>query len=321
MAELEELRTDLHVSYIQSLDKNRDELSYYFTEHLRMNGVYWGLTALALMGRTDALPKQEMIDWVMSCWIPRDGAFAPHPGHDSNIHSTLSAIQILATHDSLNLLDKDKIVKYVLSLQDPERGSFAGDSWGEHASRFTYCAISILSLLNRLQDLDPTREATVRFIEKCRNFDGGFGMVEGAESHAAYVWTCVGALAILDRLDLVDSDTLCWWLCERQLPNGGLNGRPEKLEDVCYSWWAVATLAILGRSHWISGTKLSEFILSAQDPDKGGIADRPEDVADVWHTVFGLAGLSLLGYKGLKEVDPVYCMPREVTERVVKKNQ
>lgn len=49
---------------------------------------------------------------------------------------------------------------------------------------------------------------------------------------ASTVWTCVGALAILDRLDLVDSDTLCWWLCERQLPNGGLNGRPEKLEDV-----------------------------------------------------------------------------------------
>ena len=44
----------------------------------------------------------------------------------------------------------------------------------------------------------------------------------------------MGALAILDRLDLVDSDTLCWWLCERQLPNGGLNGRPEKLEDVCF---------------------------------------------------------------------------------------
>ena len=27
--------------------------------------------------------------------------------------------------------------------------------------------------------------------------------------------------------------TLGWWLAERQLPNGGLNGRPEKLEDVC----------------------------------------------------------------------------------------
>jgi prenyltransferase beta subunit len=30
----------------------------------------------------------------------------------------------------------------------------------------------------------------------------------------------------------VDVDTLAFWLCERQLPNGGLNGRPEKLEDV-----------------------------------------------------------------------------------------
>jgi len=26
-----------------------------------------------------------------------------------------------------------------------------------------------------------------------------------------------------------------WWLSERQLPNGGLNGRPEKLEDVSTS--------------------------------------------------------------------------------------
>jgi geranylgeranyl transferase type-2 subunit beta len=46
------------------------------------------------------------------------------------------------------------------------------------------------------------------------------------------VFVCVAALTILDRLDVVDSDTLAWWLAERQLPNGGLNGRPEKLEDV-----------------------------------------------------------------------------------------
>jgi hypothetical protein len=46
------------------------------------------------------------------------------------------------------------------------------------------------------------------------------------------VFVCVAALAILDRMDLVDVQTLAWWLSERQLPNGGLNGRPEKLEDV-----------------------------------------------------------------------------------------
>jgi hypothetical protein len=47
----------------------------------------------------------------------------------------------------------------------------------------------------------------------------------------------VAALAILERLgDFTstndDDDMLGWWLAERQLPNGGLNGRPEKLEDV-----------------------------------------------------------------------------------------
>jgi geranylgeranyl transferase type-2 subunit beta len=43
---------------------------------------------------------------------------------------------------------------------------------------------------------------------------------------------CTAALAILDRLDVIDVSTLGSWLAERQLPNGGLNGRPEKLEDV-----------------------------------------------------------------------------------------
>jgi geranylgeranyl transferase type-2 subunit beta len=46
------------------------------------------------------------------------------------------------------------------------------------------------------------------------------------------VFVCVASLAILDRLEEVDQEMLGWWLAERQLPNGGLNGRPEKLEDV-----------------------------------------------------------------------------------------
>ena len=55
---------------------------------------------------------------------------------------------------------------------------------------------------------------------------------------------CVAALAILDRLDLVDTPALAWWISERQLPNGGLNGRPEKLEDVSF-FGASASKSIL----------------------------------------------------------------------------
>jgi len=165
--------------------------------------------------------------------------------------------------------------------------------------------------LNKL-DID----GTAAYIRRCKNFDGGYGSDVGGESHASQVFTCLGALAILNRIEEVDAETLAWWLAERQLPNGGLNGRPEKLEDVCYSFWVLSSLSILSRISWIDGLALERFILSAQDTDAGGIADRPGDMADVWHTVFGVAGLSLLGYPDLDDLDPVYCMPSTVIERL-----
>lgn len=48
----------------------------------------------------------------------------------------------------------------------------------------------------------------------------------------AAVFCCVAALAIGGALHHVDKDLLGWWLAERQVKSGGLNGRPEKLPDV-----------------------------------------------------------------------------------------
>jgi geranylgeranyl transferase type-2 subunit beta len=81
----------------------------------------------------------------------------------------------------------------------------------------------------------------------CKNFDGGFGAVPGAESHAGQIFCCVGALSIAGALHHVDENLLGWWLCERQCDSGGLNGRPEKQADVCYSWWILSALSIMGR--------------------------------------------------------------------------
>ncbi|KAI0336425.1 rab geranylgeranyltransferase [Cubamyces sp. BRFM 1775] len=311
MTSVAALDIPLHVKYIQSLGQNKDDLVYHMTAHLRMNAVYWGLTALCVMNHKDALDREDMIAYVMSCWDDEAGAFGAHPDHDAHLLSTLSAIQILMMQDALDRLDIPRVVKYILSLQQPS-GVFAGDAFGEIDARFLFCAVNALSLLGHLHELDV--EKTVGYIRQCRNFDGGFGARAGAESHAAMVFVCVAALAILDRLDEVDQDTLGWWLAERQLPNGGLNGRPEKLEDVCYSFWVLSAMAILNKIPWINADKLTEFILSAQDLEGGGIADRPGDQPDVFHTNFGVAGLSLLGYPGLEDLDPVYCMPARLIE-------
>ncbi|KAL8790731.1 MAG: hypothetical protein Q9195_006209 [Heterodermia aff. obscurata] len=314
-----ELCIDKHVMYIQSLDTRKDELEYWLTEHLRLNGVYWGLTTLHLLGHPDALPRRETIDFVLSCQHD-NGGFGAAPGHDPHMLYTVSAVQILVTIDAVDELEKHceggkkRVGEFIASLQDRDNGSFAGDEWGETDTRFLYGALNALSLLHLTSLIDTTK--AVQYVQACANFDGGYGVSPGAETHSGQIFTCLGALAIAGRLDLVDKDRLGGWLSERQLDNGGLNGRPEKLEDVCYSWWVGSSLAMIDRLHWIDGKKLGNYILQCQDVELGGLADRPGDAVDVFHTFFGVAGLSLLSHAGLESVNPIYGMPSKVIERV-----
>jgi len=300
--------------------------------------------------------RKPIVDWVFDCYDPSQGGFGGNVGHDAHLLYTLSALQILAMADRLDdpRLDREAVVKFVASLQQRD-GSFAGDEWGEVDTRFSYCALSALSILGALPDTssDDTRptssaddasstsssnekstidvQKAALYVSSCRNFDGGFGSVPGAESHAGQIFCCVGALSIARSLHLLDCDLLCWWLAERQCDSGGLNGRPEKQADVCYSWWILSALSILGRTDWINSDRLAAFILRCQDDDDGGIADRPNDMPDVFHTFFGIAGLSLLGVldtsrlgeernqinnRKYRDIDPVYALPTDVVARL-----
>jgi len=278
--------------------------------------------------------RQAIVDWVFDCFDESAGGFGGRPGHDAHLLYTLSAVQILALADCLEdpRLQRSAVVEFCSKLQQAD-GSFAGDKWGEIDTRFTYCALSTLSILQALGNNSSTTALVVhvnkaaQYILQCRNLDGGFGSVIGAESHAGQVFCCVGALAIAKNLHLLGADgtdLLAWWLAERQVDSGGLNGRPEKQADVCYSWWILSALSIMGKMSWINRDKLAGFILKCQDDEDGGIADRPDDMADVFHTFFGIAGLSLLGNLHSLEdqghvyrsIDPVYALPTDVVVRL-----
>lgn len=304
---------DQHIQFVQQLERKKDSFEYHVSEHLRMSGVYWGLMAMDLIKALDLMPKDKIISFVMSCYIPDIGGFSGNVDHDPHMLYTLSAIQILAIFDKLELVNADKVASYIAGLQQAD-GSFIGDKWGEVDTRFSYCALNALSILGKLDRVD-VKKAT-DYIALCRNFDGGFGTVPGAESHSGQIFCCVAALAIGNALHHVDANVLGWWLAERQLPCGGLNGRPEKKEDVCYSWWVLTALSIMGKISWIDRNKLGDFIMSCQDSKSGGLSDRPGDMADVFHTYFGIAGLSLLGYPDLNQIDPVYALPTLVVKRL-----
>ncbi|CAM9372083.1 unnamed protein product [Ectocarpus sp. 12 AP-2014] len=319
---------ELHRQYILRISEQTDTFEFCMTEHLRMSGVYWGLMGMALMGRDlrKEMGAEDLASWVMRCQH-EGGGFGGNEGHDPHILYTLSALQVMALLGELNRVDKDKVAGYVSGLQQSD-GSFFGDEWGEVDTRFSYCALSSMAILGQLDSGKIDVKKAAEFVGRCRNFDGGFGCIPGAESHAGQIFTCVGALSIARSLHLVDEGLLGWWLCERQCDSGGLNGRPEKQADVCYSWWILSSLKILGKVDWIDGARLKGFILRCQDSEDGGIAERPGNLADIFHTFFGIAGLSLLGYfdgrKGYDSflpVDAVYALPVSLVEQLGLKSE
>lgn len=75
------------------------------TEHLRLSGLYWGLTALHLLRRPDALPRDGVLDFVFSC-LHDNGGFGAAPGHDPHMLYTVSGVQIIATLDAFDDLER-----------------------------------------------------------------------------------------------------------------------------------------------------------------------------------------------------------------------
>jgi geranylgeranyl transferase type-2 subunit beta len=106
------------------------------SEHLRLSGVYWGLTCCALLraGAGALGDPAALADWVRACQAPqappeqaaaaassssasasgvRGRGFGPSPGHDAHLLYTLSAVQVLALLDQLHTLDADAVAAYV----------------------------------------------------------------------------------------------------------------------------------------------------------------------------------------------------------------
>jgi geranylgeranyl transferase type-2 subunit beta len=63
------------------------------------------LTALHLLGCPDGLPRDNAVDFVLSCQ-QENGGFGAAPGHDAHLLYTVSAVQILVTLDAVDELEK-----------------------------------------------------------------------------------------------------------------------------------------------------------------------------------------------------------------------
>lgn len=57
-----------HIEYIVNLDnKEKDTFEFYVTEHLRMSGIYWAITALDILKKVDQMDTQKIVGFVLKC--------------------------------------------------------------------------------------------------------------------------------------------------------------------------------------------------------------------------------------------------------------
>ncbi|KAL6847905.1 hypothetical protein ACP4OV_022033 [Aristida adscensionis] len=252
-------------------------------------------------------------------------ANAMDPCHNgSHLASTYSALAILKIvgYDLANINSK-ALLSSMKKLQQPD-GSFMPIHIGaEMDLRFLYCAAAICSMLDDWTGMDKLKAKD--YILNCQSYDGGFGMVPGSESHGFWVliaclcvsesgggtFCAVAALRLMGfiQVDLasnlmgstsIDMRMLLEWCVQRQVTDGGFQGRRNKPSDTCYAFWVGGVLKMIGAYHLIDHCALREFLLTCQSP-YGGFTKFPGDrIPDIYHSYYGLAALSLLEEEGLE---------------------
>jgi len=301
-------------------DQNRLTLVHFCVHALDLLGV-WDQPDLT---RALQLNKNVITDWIYSLQTTtahvQDPSFVGFKGgtflgDQSNIPSiynhghiamTYTALATLKTlGDDLSRVDRNGILQALQSLQLPN-GSYQCIAVGsEHDMRFLYCACSIAHMLDDWTGIDC--DNAVSYIQHCRSFDGAFALLPGQEGHGGSTFCAVASLVLMRRLNQILDTNNYWrndlirWCVHRQV--GGMQGRPNKIEDTCYSFWIGGTLRLLGKDDLLDQEQLRNFVIKCQTK-MGGFGKFVDAHPDILHAFYSMAYLSLSQVHFGKEHDP-----------------
>jgi protein farnesyltransferase subunit beta len=115
---------------------------------------------------------------------------------------------------------------------------------GEADTRGCYTALASARLAGLLS---PALTAGVGdYLARCQTYEGGLGGEPHAEAHGGYTFCGLAAAALAGEAARLDLPRLLRWAAHRQGgPEGGFNGRTNKLVDGCYSLWQGGVFPLL----------------------------------------------------------------------------
>ncbi|KAL1542212.1 protein geranylgeranyltransferase type I [Salvia divinorum] len=304
---------DRHVLYLEMMYQLLPA-PYQGQEINRLTLAYFVISGLDIFGALDRIDKEAVINWVLS--------LQAHPKNDrtfengeaarlngSHLASTYCALAILKTVGyDLSQIDSEVLLKSMKTLQQPNGCFMPIHTGGETDLRFVFCAAAICSMLKNWTGMDC--EKAKEFIRNCQSYDGGFGLIPGAESHGGATYCAVASLKLMGFLgeDLLSEKAssnvinvpllLDWSLQKQAFEDGGFRGRANKPTDTCYAFWVGGTLRILQADKFINEEALRGFLLTCQSK-YGGFSKFPRLFPDIYHSYYGFCAFSMLREPGL----------------------
>ncbi|CAB9506838.1 transferase type-1 subunit beta [Seminavis robusta] len=303
-----------------SLDTNRLTLVHFAAHALDMLGVWDDDALIAKLG----LHKQNIIDWIYNLQVvtgaPEQAGFTGgnflgvsygsadqelpnnasvvlaenYHGHIAMTYTALATLAMLG--DDFSRVQKEKILRALQSLQRDD-GSFKCIPLGSECdTRFLFCACAISHMLNDWSAVN--KDSAMEFVRNCRSFDGAIALIPGQEGHGGSTFCGVASLVLMNKLDeVIDDDwrkELTRWCVTRQI--GGMQGRPNKVEDTCYSYWIGGTLRLLGQDSFalLDHPPLRKFVFSCQSP-LGGFSKAKNAFPDMLHSFYSMSYLNMSG--------------------------
>lgn len=142
-----ELCIHIHKKYISEYkDSTKLDINHAMLHHIWQSATYWYVMSAYLLQCLDTLDSESIIKYTMECYDEINGGFGGNKNYDSSPLHTLSAIQILAIFNKLDLVP-NKVQEYLVK-QCTQFGGFKDSTYGEVDGRYTYCIIASLSILN-----------------------------------------------------------------------------------------------------------------------------------------------------------------------------
>ncbi|XP_042908207.1 geranylgeranyl transferase type-1 subunit beta isoform X2 [Parasteatoda tepidariorum] len=295
---------------------------------------FFAISTLDLLDALDQIEseREKLIEWIYALQVVPTGnetekidfgfrgSFTCIAGDDVNsdfcdkanlamTYTALSTLVILG--DDLSRVCRKDILSSLHDLQLSD-GSFRPMNLEcENDMRYVYCASCICYILQDWSHIDVQK--TVQYIKKSRNYDGGIGQGPGLESHGGSTFCAVASLYLMGELEkafsLTEMNALRRWLVFRQ--NQGFQGRPNKPEDTCYTFWIGAILKILDSYEFVNVPEVLKFVLSTQDSIVGGMSKWIDDSPDMLHTYLSISGILLFN----KNLPPLVHPALNISER------